>query len=58
MVWYWIAEYVVLQKLISPDVIQVMDMTFLEGVEGKMRTDGIRREMITAAWSFKQNENG
>lgn len=56
--WYWIAEYVALRKLIIPRVIQVMNVKFLEGVEGKMRRDGIRRKMITAAWSCKGNENG
>jgi hypothetical protein len=57
-VWYCIAEYVALWKLIIPAVIQAMDMKFLEGVEGKMRRVGIRREMITAALSCKVNENG
>jgi hypothetical protein len=28
-----------------------MDVKFLEGVERKMRRDGIRRKTITAAWS-------
>jgi hypothetical protein len=55
---YWIAEYVALQKLIIPAVIQVMDMKVLEGVEGKMRRDGIRREVFTAACLCEENENG